>query len=155
MYIFSPRFLQEGNASHYPRLHVHHTAISLQKQGEELTDDLIPTFQVSQSHEDDSSVSCDIGTHWTAQTGKLTDCWLRHPRTSLGKRKEVLSGKPYYWHSNLANRGPRLFHSGFFLPNSISPPSYNYIFGAFFISILVYIEFSFFKQIIQITVLCD
>lgn len=55
------------------------------KARRELTDDLIPTFQVSQSHGDDSSVSCDIGTHWTAQTGKLTDCWLRHPRTSAGR----------------------------------------------------------------------
>lgn len=126
------------------------------KARRELTDGLIPTFQVSQSHGDDNSVSCDIGTHWTAQTGKLADCWLRHPRTSADRGRGGSLRKTLLLTFQPGEQNPRLFHPGFFLPNSISPPSYNYIFRCiFFISILVYIEFSFFKQIIRITVLCD
>ena len=80
-----------------------HTAIYLQKQGENWLMISYLLFR-SQSHGDDNSVSCDIGTAWTAQMGKLTDCWWGTQGPSQGEEEEVLSGKPYCWHSNLANR---------------------------------------------------
>lgn len=56
---------------------------------------------------DDSSVSCDIGTHWTAQTGKLNRLLIEwHLRTSAEERgREVLSVEtPLLDIHNLANR---------------------------------------------------
>lgn len=155
VHIFSPGFLQEDNASHYPWQMCTHTAISLQKQGQKwlMISDLL--FR-SHSHTGMTALwavtVASAGHHRRANNRVLAEA----PRTSADWRRGGPLRKTPLLTFQSGKWSPRLFHPGFFLPNSISPPSCNYTFrGTFFISILVYIEFSFFKQIIQVTVLCD
>lgn len=117
------------------------------KARREVTDDLPPTFGVSQSHEDNNAVRCDICEHCSAQTGTSIGCWFGASKTSLSWRQGGSPSKALSLTFQTGKWSPGLFHPGSCLLASSSSPFGTTSPGTtLFIPILRETEFSFFNK---------